>query len=90
MGGKPIKPMEARLLSEGDAITLGELAVQYVVKGLGAPPAPGSDRWQPPAWAQARRARQGALCGGCQHEQQEHKQQRVPQQQMYGYGAPMM
>jgi pSer/pThr/pTyr-binding forkhead associated (FHA) protein len=51
VGGKPIKPMEARLLSEGDAITLGELAVQYVVKGLGAPPAPGSDRWQPPAWA---------------------------------------
>jgi len=51
VGGKPIKPMEARLLSEGDTITLGELAVQYVVKGLGAPPAPGSDRWQPPAWA---------------------------------------
>jgi len=50
VGGKPIKPMEPRLLSEGDAITLGELAVQYVVKGLGAPPA-ASDRWQPPAWA---------------------------------------
>ena len=51
VGGKPIKPMEPRLLVEGDAITLGELAVQYVVKGVGAPPAAGSDRWQPPAWA---------------------------------------
>ncbi len=50
VGGKPIKPMEPRLLSEGDVITLGELAVQYVVKGLGAPPA-ASSRWQPPAWA---------------------------------------
>lgn len=51
VGGKPIKPMEPRLLAEGDAFTLGDLAVQYVVKGLGPPPAPGSDRWQPPAWA---------------------------------------
>lgn len=49
VGGKRIRPMEPRQLVDGEPIVLGELALQYVVKGLAAPAA--SSRWQPPAWA---------------------------------------
>ena len=38
VGGKRIRPMEPRQLVDGEPIVLGELALQYVVKGLTAPP----------------------------------------------------
>jgi pSer/pThr/pTyr-binding forkhead associated (FHA) protein len=53
--GQRAKPLEATPLREGSQITLGEMPVRYLVRGLAPPAAPPAavpaSSWTPPSWA---------------------------------------